>query len=132
MINYTVLPDQASENATFTVFFMPRKYLVSPPQSELIPYLDMYTGIKTNFNKCDSLCRLQMLSTFKNFIVVDLQCCISSVHKSDPVMHIYIYTHTYIYIHSFSHIIPHHVPSQVMRYSFLCYTAGSHCLPTPN
>ena len=38
----------------------------------------------------------------------------------------------HIYTHSFSHIIPHHVPSQVTRYSSLCYTAASHCLSTPN
>ena len=37
---------------------------------------------------------------------------ISTVQESDPV----------IYTHSFSHIIFHHVPSQVTRYSFLCYT----------
>ena len=35
------------------------------------------------------------------------------------------------YLHSFSHIILHHVPSQVTWYSSLCYTAGSHCLSIP-
>ena len=44
------------------------------------------------------------------------------------VTQLYIYVHT----HSFSHIILHHVPSQVTRYSSLCYTAGSHCLSTSN
>ena len=34
----------------------------------------------------------------------------------------------YIYTHSFSHIILHHVPSQVISYSSLCYTVGSHLL----
>ena len=40
-------------------------------------------------------------------------------------------SHTYVRT-SFSDIIVHHVPSQVTRYSSLCYTAGSHCLSTPN
>ena len=31
-----------------------------------------------------------------------------------------------------SHIILHYIPSQVTRYSSPCYTAGSHCLSTPN
>ena len=34
-----------------------------------------------------------------------------------------------MYIHSFSHIILHHVSSQVIGYSYLCYTTGPHCLP---
>ena len=37
-------------------------------------------------------------------------------------------SHTHIYIHSFSHIIFHHALSQVTRYSFQCYAAGSRCL----
>ena len=41
-------------------------------------------------------------------------------------------TWSYIYIHYFSHTIFHHVPSQVIGYSSLYYTAGSHCLSTPN
>ena len=49
---------------------------------------------------------------------------ISAVQQGDPVMH--------RYRHSFSHIILHHVPSQVTRYSSLCLTAGCHCLSTPN
>ena len=48
----------------------------------------------------------------------------STVHQSDPV------THTYI--HSFSHIVLHHAPSQVTRYSSQCYTAEFHCLFIPN
>ena len=31
----------------------------------------------------------------------------------------------------FFHIILHHVPSQVISYSSLCYTARSHCLSSP-
>jgi len=46
--------------------------------------------------------------------------------------YIYIHTHTHKHTHSFSYIILHHVPSQVTGYSSLCYTAGSHCLATPN
>ena len=41
-------------------------------------------------------------------------------------------THIYIFIHSFSHIILHHVPSQVIAHSSLYHTAESHCLSTPN
>ena len=41
-------------------------------------------------------------------------------------------TQSYICIDSFSHIILHHVASQVTRHSSLCYTEGSHCLSTPN
>ena len=41
-------------------------------------------------------------------------------------------TQSYINIHSLSHIILHHVPSQVTRSSSLCYTAGAHCLSIPN
>ena len=32
-------------------------------------------------------------------------------------------TQLYMYIHSFFHIILHHVPTQVIRYSSQCYTA---------
>ena len=45
---------------------------------------------------------------------------LSTIQQSDPV----IYTSIYI----FSHIILHHAPSQVIRYSSQSYTAGSHCL----
>ena len=34
-------------------------------------------------------------------------------------------TQLYIYIHSFSHVLLHRVPSQVVRFRSLCYTAGS-------
>ena len=34
-------------------------------------------------------------------------------------------------IHSFSHIILHCVPSQMIRCSSLCYIVGSHCFSTP-
>ena len=40
-------------------------------------------------------------------------------------------TQSHTHTHSFSHIILHHVPSQVTRCSPLCYTARSHCLSTP-
>ena len=44
---------------------------------------------------------------------------VSTVQQNDPDICIYIYTYIYIYTHicSFSHIILHHVPSQVARYS---------------
>ena len=57
-----------------------------------------------------------------------LFCQFPTVQRSDTVTH----TRTYIYIHSFSHMFLYHLPSQVTRYSSLCYTAGSHCLSTPN
>ena len=41
-------------------------------------------------------------------------------------------TQLYIHAHSFFPIIPHHVPSQVIQYSSLCYTCGLHCLSIPN
>ena len=41
-------------------------------------------------------------------------------------------TQLHIYIHSLSHILFHHIPSQVTRHSSLCCTAGFHCLSTPN
>ena len=37
-----------------------------------------------------------------------------------------------VHIHSFSHNIFHHVPSQVIGYSSLCYKAEFQCLSTPN
>ena len=45
----------------------------------------------------------------------------SKVTQSDT------HTHTHI-IYSFSHSILLHIPSQVFRYSSLCYTAGPYCL----
>ena len=67
---------------------------------------------------------------FKIFILQLIYNILSiySVPQSDPVTH--THTHTYIYTHSFSHIF-HHVPSQVIGYISLCYTARPHCLPSP-
>ena len=45
---------------------------------------------------------------------------IFAVQQSDPVTHI----HTFFF--------SNYPPSQVTRYSSLCYIAGSHCLSTPN
>ena len=41
-------------------------------------------------------------------------CPFSAIQQCDPVAH--------TYIHSFSHVILHRAPSQVTRYSPLCYT----------
>ena len=41
-------------------------------------------------------------------------------------------SHTQIYIHSFSLIIFHRVPPQVIGYTSLCYTAEPHCLSILN
>ena len=62
----------------------------------------------------------------KFFIVVDLQCSVNFCRTAKWP------SYTYICIHSFSHIILHHVPSQMTRYSSLCHTAGSHFSCTPN
>ena len=43
-----------------------------------------------------------------------------------------LYIYIYIYIYSSFHIILHHVPSQVTRCVFLCYTAGYHGLSNSN
>ena len=48
---------------------------------------------------------------------------ISDEQQSDPVIYRYII---------FSQIILHHVPSQVTRYSLLCYRVVSYCLFTLN
>ena len=75
---------------------------------------------------------------FNFSFIVDLQCSVNFYCTSKWPSHIYIYLYIYIHIyiythtHSFLHIILHHVPSQVTRYSSLCYTAGSHCFSTPN
>ena len=58
--------------------------------------------------------------------------CQFLLYNKGTQLYIYIDIHIYIYTHSFSHIILHYVPSQVTRYSSLYYTAGHHCLPTPN
>ena len=42
--------------------------------------------------------------------------------------YIYIYIYIYMYMYSFSHLIHYHVPSQVIEYSYLCYTTGPHRL----
>ena len=44
-------------------------------------------------------------------------CQLLLYSKNDPVIHIYTF---------FSHIILHHIPSQVTRYSSLCYKAADH------
>ena len=59
-------------------------------------------------------------------IILDLQCSVSFLLYSKMTQS---YTHTHIF---FSHIILHHAPLQVSRYSDQCYTAGSHCLSIPN
>ena len=49
-----------------------------------------------------------------------------SYTSSDPVLYLSICTH------SFFHTTFHHVVSQEIGYSSLCYTAGPHCLPILN
>ena len=55
-------------------------------------------------------------------IIVGLQCSFNYLLYS-KVTQSYIHLYTF-----FSHIILHHAPSQVIRYSSQSYTAGSHCL----
>ena len=61
-----------------------------------------------------------MIFIFFHFSWLTAFCQFSTVQQGDPV------THTHI--HSFSHIMLPYVPSQVIRYSSLCHTAGPHCL----
>ena len=56
-------------------------------------------------------------------IIVNLQYSVNFYYTAKWPSHTYICM--YMHIYSFSHIIFHHVPSQAIRYSFLCYTAGS-------
>ena len=46
-------------------------------------------------------------------------------------IHIYTHTHTHTHTHIIF-LIFHHVLSQVIRYSFLCYMAEPHCLSILN
>ena len=69
--------------------------------------------------------KLWLLFFFKIFFIISvLQYCVNFCCNSKV-------TQLYTYIYSFSHIIFHHVPSQVIRYTFLGYTAGFHCLSSP-
>ena len=51
---------------------------------------------------------------------------ISAAQQSGPVIHIYIYTHF------LSYITFHHGLSREIRYNFLCYAVGPHCLSILN
>ena len=66
----------------------------------------------------------------KCFIIVDLQCSVNFCCTAQEPSYAYIntHTHTHKYTHSFSHIILHRVPSQEIRCSSLCCTAGSHII----
>ena len=119
---YNVVPISAESKVT-------RSYIYTHFFSHIIFYhvLSQELGYSSLCYMVGPHC-LSILFYFKNiFTIVYLQILsVSAVQKSDPVIHIYIH------IHCFSHIILHHVPSQVNGYSFLCYTAGLHCLSTPN
>ena len=72
-------------------------------------------------------CNTFLFLYFKNFtfsIVGDLQCSVNFCCTAKWPSHNYIYTFFFSYY-------PHHVSSQVTRYTSLCYTAGSHCLSIP-
>ena len=62
------------------------------------------------------------------FSIVDLQGSVNFCCTAKCPSHLYIR----MYIYHFSRITLHHVPSRVTGYSSRCYTAGSHCLSTPN
>ena len=76
---------------------------------------------------------------FKNFflvfifsIIVGLQYSINFLPYSKMTQsHTHTHTHMHIYV-LFLILFLHCAPSQVTRYSTLCYTAGSHCLSIPN
>ena len=55
---------------------------------------------------------------FSHYSWFTVFCPLSTAQQGDPV------THTYT--HSSSHIILRPAPAQLTRYSFQCYTAGSH------
>ena len=65
-----------------------------------------------------------LLMIFIFSIIASLQCTDNLLLYSKMTQS---HTHTYIYI-----FLSHYPPSQVTRYSSLCYSAGSHCLSTPN
>ena len=75
------------------------------------------TFVLSFFKFCDNY------SFFNFYILVGLQCSINFYCIAKWPSH---------NTHSFSHTTLHHIPSQVTRYSSLCYTAGSHCLSTTN
>jgi len=58
-------------------------------------------------------------------IIASLQCSVNFLLYSKVTQ-----SHIHVYI-LFSHIIFHHAPSQVTRYSSQCYTVGSHYLSIP-
>ena len=60
----------------------------------------------------------------KKIVTIDLNVLsISAVQQSDPGI---------LYTLSFFYFTIHHILLQVIRYSSLCYTAGSHCLSISN
>ena len=83
-------------------FLIPYSYLVLPPLSSLVTTLNFFF----NYSRFAMFCQFLLYRKV---------------------------TQLYIYIHSFFfHFILHQVPSQMIRYSSLCYIAGSHYLSIPN
>ena len=70
---------------------------------------------RINHERNSDICGVFMIFIFS--VIVDLWCSVNFYCTAKWFSHIYIY--------SFSSIILHHVPSQVIRYSFLCYIVGS-------
>ena len=94
------------------------------------PVIHVYTFF---FSHYPPSCSITTKSTLKNFFI---KCSCFTVFCQFLLYSKVTQPHKYI--HSFSHIILHHVPSQVTRYSSLCCIAGSqtpspsHSLPLGN
>ena len=66
-----------------------------------------------------------------SWFTVFCQCLLYS-KMTQSFIYIYVCVYIYIYIHIYTHVILHRdVPSQMIRFRFLSYTAESHCLSTP-
>ena len=83
-------------------------------------FIYLFIGFQNSFILDEAFLFNEFYFFHYSFTVV---CQFSTVQQSDPVTH--------IHVHAFSHIILHHVPSQVTRYSSLFHTAESHWLSTP-
>ena len=54
------------------------------------------------------------------------------VYQSDLFTYVYTHTHTHTHIYILFHILFHYGLSHDIKYSSLCYTVGTGCLPIIN